>query len=489
MIIENAKIGLGLPGEVISETPEKEEDNKVSIIEDTTDNKVSDDDTTESDELEDEVEANTDGIPRLPKRLHPAIKAIVEPYPNDRKEVMAMMSLPFLGMLGGNAKFLYRNVEEHYPGFECCLVGEQSVGKSALTRMANALISKVKAEDKKIRQKKDEYNDACLEAGDKGQKPKNPHLGTRIMMPDTTKSQFNQNIKDLKGKRAIIIAPEIDSLARGNSWCNDHGVNERLMFDTEEGGQDTKTAGGTNAMVPIAVNLATSGTPVAVFRHYKNAEDGLVTRIAFCSFPHYMDKNKEERPRSAKNLAALEAIQDKLLAIPQGDAIAIPELKRQQLKWCEEKEAVSLASGNQSIETFRKRAAVMGFRAGGLLYMLDDLHLTRYALDFALWVSEYVLYFQLKYFGQKMNDSIAQNAEIMEAPVKVNDRSTWKFVQLPAHFTRDQFIQFCKDNGFKGTGYRQTLSRYVNEKHWLVKNADKTYSKTAEGLALGTAAS
>lgn len=47
-----------------------------------------------------------DRIPKLPKNVHWAVKAVVEPYPEDRQEVMALMALPFLGMMGGDARFL-----------------------------------------------------------------------------------------------------------------------------------------------------------------------------------------------------------------------------------------------------------------------------------------------------------------------------------------------------------------------------------------------
>ena len=176
-----------------------------------------------------------DRIPKLPKNVHWAVKAVVEPYSEDRKEVMALMSLSFLCMMGGDARFLYRNQEVHHLGFECCLVGEQSIGKSALTRMQNVLISKVIEADNETRQKSDEYADECIAAGEGKEKPKDPHYGTRIMMPSTTKAQFYQNIKNLKGKRAIIVCPEIDSLNVANNWSRDGGANERLMFDTEVG--------------------------------------------------------------------------------------------------------------------------------------------------------------------------------------------------------------------------------------------------------------
>lgn len=466
--------------EGVVETPEMEDVKEVSA--DTKSESANKSvNANEADDAE-EWEEWEEGIPRLPRKLHPDIKAIVEPYPTDRREVMAIMSLPFLGVLGGNACFKYRNNEDHYLGFEACLVGEQSIGKSALTRMKNALISELIKEDREIRQKKDDYDDECLAAGE-GEKPRNPHYATRLMMPDTTKSQFNQNLKDLRGKRALIIAPEIDALGRPGNWCADHGVNERLMFDTEEGGQDTKSAQGTSALVPIAVNLVSSGTPLAVFRHYKNAEDGLVTRVAFCSFPSSMDKNAEEHARTAGNLTQLLSIQERLMAVEKGDPIEVPNLKSLMLKWCKEKEGVADASGNKSIEVFRKRSAVMGFRAGCILYLLDGKVLTTQAKNFALWVAEYVLHFQLKYFGDKMNESIQANAEILNAPVASTKRKNWLLVKLPSHFSREQLKAQYEMDGKKGTGYRSLLKRLC-ERGWIVQNSDGTYTKTPAGEAL-----
>ena len=421
-----------------------------------------------------------DRIPKLPKNVHWAIKAVVEPYPEDRKEVMALMSLPFLGMMGGAPCFRYRCQEDHHLGFECCLVGEQSIGKSALTRMQKVLISKVIEEDNKTRQKSDEYADECIAAGEGKEKPKDPHYGTRIMMPSTTKAQFYQNIKNLKGKRAIIVCPEIDSLNVPNNWSHDRGANERLMFDTEVSGQDTKSHAGTSACVPLAVNLATSGTPKAVKSHYKNAEDGLVTRIGFCSFPCDMDEEAEEKARTAKNLREVERIQDILLSEAEGDVIYIPQLKKQQLDWCAQQKTISEASGNQSICTFRKRAAVMGFRAGCLLYLLDGKKLTRKALEFAKWVSEYVLYFQLKYFGEQMNESIEENAQMMQTPVFARNASSWVFCQILDEFYYCNVEDSYKQMGLKATGYRMVVARWIKN-GWVVKVDKDRFSKTDLG--------
>ncbi|GEM_PF-7066896 len=429
-----------------------------------------------------------DRIPQLPRILHPAIKAIVEPYPKDRQGVMAFMSLGFLGTLGGGIRALYRNQEVHHMGFEMCLMDSQSNGKSALTRMQDALISEIIKEDNEVRKKYDEYSDECNAANGDAPIPKDPHLGTRIMMADTTKSQFFQNLKNLGKKRAIIVCPEIDSLKVPGNWSRDGGANERLMFDTEIGGQDTKSTAGTSARVPIAVNLVTSGTPLAVKNHYKNAEDGLVTRVGFCSFPHDMDDEAEEKARSEENLKTLVEIQHKLMAVEEkDDVMKIPQLKHQQLDWCREKKVVADASGNQSIDTFRKRAAVMGFRAGCILYVLDGMKVTKKMLDFALWVSEYALYYQLKYFGEKMNESIEANAEILQAVVVTGCRNAWALVQLQSTFTSKDVHLVYEALGKKASGYRSVVSRWIKN-GWVTKNADGTFSKTLVGEAMGKVA-
>ncbi len=420
--------------------------------------------------------------PQLPTNLHPAIRAIVEPYPADRRSAMAIVSLPFLGMLGGDARFLYRNQEVHHLGFESCLVGEQGIGKSVLTRLQRVLISQVEEQDSITRRKMDEYADTCIACGESGRKPVDPHYGVRIMMPDTTKAQFYQNIKNLRGKRAIIVASEIDSLGHYGNWCNDRGACERLMFDTETGGQDTKSHGGTSASVPLAVNMVTSCTPVAMYNHYRNTEDGLVTRVAFCSFPADVDEEAEESARTPGNIAILNDIQQRLLAETGNELIDIPALRDRMLEWCKRQRVVSDASGNRSVGTFRKRAAVMGFRAGCILYLLDCHTVTEKALEFAEWVSEYVLYYQMKYFGNRMNESIETNAEILQAPVFCRNSSTWVFNELPENFSYLLVGESLGRLGMKATGYRTVVSRWIRN-GWVEAVGKGQFRKTGKGNA------
>lgn len=235
--------------------------------------------------------------------------------------------------------------------------------------------------------------------------------------------------------------------------------------------------------MPVAVNLATSGTPKAVKHHYKNAEDGLVIRVGFCSYPQDMDEEAEERPRSKKNLEMILKIQDILLSEVEGEVISIPQLKKQQLEWCAQQKTVSDASGNQSINTFRKRAAVMGFRAGCTLYLLDGKKLTRKTLEFSKWVSEYVLYFQLKYFGEQMNESIEENAQMMQVPVFARNANAWVFCQMREEFYNCNVEDAYTQMGLKATGYRTIVAHWIKN-GWVEKVDKDRFRKTALGLQI-----
>lgn len=125
----------------------------------------------------------------------------------------------------------------------------------------------------------------------------------------------------------------------------------------------------------------------------------------------------------------------------------------------------------------------MGFRAGCLLYLLDDKKLTRKALEFAKWVSEYVLYFQLKYFGEQMNESIEENAVMMQTPVFARNANSWVFNNLPEIFFYCNVEDAYAQMGKKATGYRMVVSRWIKN-GWVEKIDKDSFRKTALGLSI-----
>lgn len=419
--------------------------------------------------------------PMLPKSLHPAIAAIVAPYPNGAREVFALASLPYLGTLGGLSAFRYRSQEVHHLAFNTCIVASQTVGKGALGRLQKDLLKPLMDADQETRQKMDDYKDSVNAASGDQEKPRDPHLGLRVLNPKITLPALIENIKNNRGKFAVITAPEIDLLGAPGNWCRDGGAMERLMFDTDLGGQDTKSTNATSAYVPIALNMVTSGTPSRVLKHYSNTEDGMMTRVGFCSFPTWYDGEEEEKARTDANLKKLAEIQQILMAekAPEQPYLVKPLLK-QQLDWCATMKKKAEMQGNPAIETLRKRAAVWGYRAGCVLWLIDGKKVTKRALEFAKWVSEYVLYFQLKFFGRSLDESIAVNREIMHSRAVSVKPNEMIFSLLPSNFTYAQVMEAFQTEGRKGSGYRTVVSRWVKN-GWVEQLSTGVFVKTDLG--------
>ncbi len=416
--------------------------------------------------------------PLLPKAVHPAIAAVVAPYADGAREVFALASLPYLGTLGGLATFRYRSQEEHHLAFNTCIVAGQTVGKGALGRLQKALLKPLMDADQETRQKMDDYKDSVNAASGDQEKPRDPHLGLRVLNPKITLPALIENIKNNRGKFAVITAPEIDQLGAPGNWCRDGGAMERLMFDTDLGGQDTKSTNATSAYVPITLNMVTSGTPSRVLKHYSNTEDGMMTRVGFCSFPSWYDGEQEEKARTEANLRKLAEIQQTLMAekAPEDPYLVKPLLK-QQLDWCAMMKTKSEMQGNPAIEILRKRAAVWGFRAGCLLWLIDGKRVTKKALEFARWVSEYVLFYQLKFFGRSLDESIETNREIMRSRAVSVKPSEMIFCLLPDTFTYAQVLEAFQAKGHKGSGYRTVVGRWVKNR-WAKQLSTGVFEKT-----------
>lgn len=125
----------------------------------------------------------------------------------------------------------------------------------------------------------------------------------------------------------------------------------------------------------------------------------------------------------------------------------------------------------------------MGFRAGCTLYLLDGKKLTRKTLEFAKWVSEYVLYFQLKYFGEQMNESIEENAQMMQVPVFARNANAWVFCQMREEFYYCNVEDAYTQMGLKATGYRTIVTRWIKN-GWVEKVDKDRFRKTALGLQI-----
>jgi hypothetical protein len=95
------------------------------------------------------------------------------------------------------------------------------------------------------------------------------------------------------------------------------------------------------------------------------------------------------------------------------------------------------------MDTLRRRAAVIGFRAGMLCYLLEDRKETKLVASFAEWVAEYVFRNQMELWGEQMERELTQAMDSQSE----RGSATSLLGLLPAEFTTAELIKLRTKKG------------------------------------------
>ena len=151
----------------------------------------------------------------------------------------------------------------------------------------------------------------------------------------------------------------------------------------------------------------------------------------------------------------------------------LPKLSKAITAWQEGKRLLALETQSMAIDVFRKRSAVIGFRAGALAYILNEGVENRSVTDFACWVADYVLQQQVLCFGTTMEDE--EETQIQHPTGSVMHL----FSVLPSQFTSHQLEELRSQNG-QGTNIRMIISRW-KKNNMIQEVAPHTYTKLVRG--------
>lgn len=274
------------------------------------------------------------------------------------------------------------------------------------------------------------------------------------------------------GKHLIGVGEEIDTLLkseRAGSWSQKSDI-YRLAFDNAKYGQMYMSDNSYNYNGPVYYNLLLTGTPNGMYRFFHDVEDGLVTRVAFASLPDMRFTSMPEfLPYSKRDKAYIVTTAKWLME--QHSTITCPQVDKAIADWLEGKRLQALESASTALDTLRRRAAVMGFRAGYLAYVLNHYVYRKHIAEFALWVADYVLQQQMLLFGDKFEDVATRMDEDMNRKGCVQ----MLFPQLPNTFTRNDLMQLRARNN-QPTDVRVILCRWAKQA-LIIKNPDGSYTK------------
>ena len=411
----------------------------------------------------------------MPKRFPPVIQQFVKTSPDAFKAPIVMAMLPIMGTLATKLRFTYLDGNLHSPSFMTCVMGAQASGKSFIRRPEQILLEHLHEQDEVERRKEAAYQEQLRKAKNSKQQPEEPRVCIRKVPVSISIAKLLKRMDNAQGQHLISICEEIDTLNKTNragAWSEKTDL-MRNAFDNTEYGQDYMSTNSYSATLNVYYNLLFCGTPSSVKRFFKpHMTDGLVSRTIFTSLPDNFGGNlpvfkaftEQEKTIIADGITRLENAEGE---------VTLPKLTKAIMAWLEGKRLLSLETQSLAIDVFRKRCAVIGFRAGALAYILNDKVENRSVTDFACWVADYVLQQQILCFGSTIeNEEDTQNEHPVGSVMHL-------FSILPSQFTSHQLEELRSQNG-QGTNVRMIISRWKRN-DMIQEVAPHTYAKLMRG--------
>lgn len=411
----------------------------------------------------------------MPKRLPPLVHQFVRTAPDAFKAPTVMALLPLMGAVATNLRFSYLDGSLHSPSFMTCITGAQASGKSFIRRPEQILLEHIREQDEVERRKEAAYQEQLRKAKNSKTQPEEPQVCIRKVPVSISIAKLLKRLDNAQGKHLISICEEIDTLNKTNragAWSEKTDM-MRNAFDNTEYGQDYMNSNSYSTTVNVYYNLLFCGTPSSVMRFFKpHLTDGLVSRTIFTSLP---DNFGGDIPmfKSFTDKDKL-VIADGITRLEKADGeVSLPKVAKAISAWQEGKRRLAQETQSVAVDTFRKRSAVIGYRAGALAYLLNEKVENRIVTDFACWVADYVLQQQVSSFGEYMENE--EESLTSSAPGCVMQL----FSILPAQFTRHE-LENLRVQGGKSSDVRMIICRW--KKSGMITEVGKnTYAKLVRG--------
>ena len=377
-------------------------------------------------------------------------------------------------------------------GLMSIIRGEQASGKSVCKNAVDVWKRQLEEEDALARKREEEWKEKKKARKANEKAPDDPKVLIRTVPVTVSCSTLLKRMKNSRGHTLYSFGEELDTLRKTNgagSWSSKYDI-YRLSFDQGEWGQDYNSDQAESGMVKVAYNWTMLGTNGALRKCFKqdNIENGLSSRMLISEMP---DSAFQKMPKYGKRSDLDEQrIQEAVSRLRSCTGfIDTPRLRKAIEKWVEQKRVEAAKDIDRVKDTYRKRAAVIGFRCGVIHYLLEqeklgirneELEIAKEgkgSIDFALMMAQYALDQQISAFGE------ALEKEYVDAKSECQryGANHSVFDQLPPAFTLDD-LAALKRNDLSRQSLLKIILRWKND-GW-VEQVDKQHWKKEDNKTL-----
>ena len=399
---------------------------------------------TTDDSLVTPVEAELPGI----------LQDLSDHAPEEFREATLMAAMPMLGTLATGIRAKYRDGKLNSPSFIVDIEAPQATGKSFVDSEFELLMDPIIKQDEVEWQKEIAYSLAKKD----GEDVENPCANIRIIEPNIGVSAFLERALYAKGKHLFTYAPEIETVLKNNkggAWTEKNDL-FRLAYDNKPWGQHRISKDSFSGKVTLFYNMVMCGTPNKCRAFFADAESGLVSRVTPVVLPDMVGARMPQFKAWSQEDEEKVKRQCLCLMDEEGE-VDLPLINKAIEEWDESKRQEYLQTLRYSLDVLRRRAALNGFRAGIIAYLLEGHLETERAFKFAVWYAERCLHYQLQIYGDKID--ALHNGTLSTQASKGNIRY---LDALPKEFTKEDLVNLRLVNN-ESPVVKTIICRWVKE--------------------------
>ena len=399
-------------------------------------------------------EADESTVTPLDNELPGFLQELADHAPEEFKEATLMAAMPMLGTLATGIRAQYRDGKLNSPSFIVDIEAPQATGKSFVDSEFELLMDPIIKQDEVEWQKEIAYSLAKKN----GEDVENPCSQIRIIEPNIGVSAFLERALYAKGKHLFTYAPEIETVLKNNkggAWTEKNDL-FRLAYDNKPWGQHRISKDSFSGKVTLYYNMVMCGTPNKCRAFFADAESGLVSRVTpvllpdmvGAKMPHFRAWTKDEEEQVKRQCLCL---------MDEEGEVDLPLINKAIEEWDESKRQEYLQTLRYSLDVLRRRAALNGFRAGIIAYLLEGRQETERAIKFAVWYAERCLHYQLLIYGDKI-DALHNNTLSPQA-----SKGNIRYLDaLPKEFTKEDLVNMRLANN-ESIVVKTIIHRWVKE--------------------------
>lgn len=419
----------------------------------------------------------TRGVVAVPKHLPSVFKTFISKCPPEYAPAMLMVLLTLFGFLATKVRCLYNQATEEHPlTFMTFVSASFAGGKSFVRYVVDVVLKNVKEETKRLLRLENEWKrkSQFKQKKGKGESEPAPKFPIRYISAQLSNTEFLNRLSNADGEHLFFFEEEFGSLIKSSRRGPAYEFWDvyRLAFDGAEDKQNFFSPDSLSGIEKAMLNFVVCGTPKLLSRELnKHVEDGLASRLLIATIPQDLGAEQPVfKKLNETELAELSTVCDMLSGLEE--TVVLKKVERALRGWMALQRKVAERTYSASRFLLMRRAAVMGYRAGVIAYLLSNRRENKHITDFAVFVAEYIYGQQLEVFGKAVDEIFGEDETVVNKPFDYYDALPECFeardlrelrVRNNASANISRILQMWKKNGLieetdKKKTYRKIIS-------------------------------